>query len=209
MPHINHPAFKDQTGVVVGVLTVLGYAGTQNRHKMWFCECRCGTIIKVASCNISTGHTKSCGCYSKERLRELHTTHGMTNTKVYGIWSAMKYRCENPNSSAFADYGGRGITVCEQWSESFEAFLDDMGMPSHGMTIDRIDNESGYRPDNCRWATRKQQAANSRRTRWVTVNGKKVHAPDAAVMGGVRYKTLMARLYSGWSDHDAVFGRTK
>ena len=162
----------DLTGQRFGRLTVIERAGKDYiGQAMWRCRCDCGNVTVVAGGNLRTGNTKSCGCYGHEltiggyRSR----THGGTcdggkRTRLYRIWRAMKTRCYNLNAQNYKDYGGRGITICPEWLHDFVAFRD--WALSHGyrddLSIDRIDNDKGYSPDNCRWATAKEQRANQR-----------------------------------------------
>jgi hypothetical protein len=125
----------------------------------WVCYCVCGGLTFVRFDSIKS--TNSCGCLRKE-LGKARKTHGKLGTKVYEAWHSMKQRCLNPNHKAYRNYGGRGITVSEEWVNSFENFLKDMGEPTPGMELDRIDNEAGYSAQNCRWVTRKENARNRR-----------------------------------------------
>lgn len=137
------------------------------------CLCDCGARKSVYYGSLSRGATKSCGCLNREVARdpESKTTHGLSHTKEYQTWINMKHRCEDRRNVKYADYGGRGISVCERWGH-FEYFLDDMGnAPTPGHSLDRVNNALGYGPQNCRWATRKEQSLNKRNTRMLTVDG--------------------------------------
>lgn len=137
-----------------------------------------------------------------------HERHGMRNTPTYRSWSAMRNRCEKPKDSMFYRYGGRGIKVCERWM-SFPNFLDDMGERPEGMTLDRIDSDSDYSPENCTWATRKEQNRNKPNNRMLTIYGLTMCLAEWAeiVAHETRYDTIKSRLNRGWSDKEAVFGK--
>ncbi len=164
------PAFIDLTGSVFGRLTVLGMNGKNKRgNYRWLCECKCGNRITAESSNLRRQLTQSCGCYRNDRVREACQTHGETGSPEWIVWQQMKQRCLDPKSPCYARYGGRGITVCARWLESFGAFLADMGRrPTPQHTLDRIDNSRGYSPQNCRWATKTEQARNTRGNRLLT-----------------------------------------
>lgn len=146
-------------GKIYGRLTVIHRAeSSKNGHAKWFCRCECGNDTVVFASNLKREHTTSCGCVNDEVI----TKHAMQGTPEYHTWKGMIQRCANPNASRYKDYGGRGITVCEEWL-SFEKFYADMGDRPTGTSLDRIDNNSGYYKDNCRWATQSIQNSNKRR----------------------------------------------
>lgn len=147
-------------------LTVLGDTGKRSPHRdiLWLCECSCGKKVYVVGSKLKSGHTRSCGCLQRELFSAKSTTHGQRYTRLYRIWTAMKTRCTNPNSKDWPNYGGRGIGVCEKWLNDFSAFCEwalENGY-ADDLTIDRKNNDRGYCPENCRWATRAEQNQNKR-----------------------------------------------
>ena len=155
----------DLAGQVYGRLTVKRFTRTRNSNAHWLCLCECSTEVEVAACHLKSGHTASCGCFHREVTGDTHRTHGEGRygqiTPEYRSWRGMLARCYSPSHNRYYRYGGRGIQVCPEWRNSYETFLLDMGRkPDRKLSLDRIDNDKNYGPENCRWATAKQQAAN-------------------------------------------------
>lgn len=193
---------KDLTGQVFERWTVLGFRGTDKRRiAIWLCRCNCGTESIVSGANLKTG--RSTGCRHCGGIGVI--THGMSESPEFTSWRAMIERCTNPNHKQYDDYGGRGIRVCKRWAESFQAFFDDMGPRPNGCSLDRHpDHDGSYAPDNCRWATAKQQARNTRRNRYLTFNSETKLLIEWAEHVGISEKTLRTRLRDGWSVERAL-----
>lgn len=157
------------TGKTFGYLIVLEFVEVTKRYRyIWKCLCKCGNITNVRSCSLISGHTKSCGCLHIEKSREVNKSHGKSKTVEYKTWTAIRARCSNPSIPDYQLYGARGIKVCERWNNSFENFFLDMGLkPSKKHSIDRIDVNGDYCPENCRWATEETQSRNKRNNRWL------------------------------------------
>lgn len=181
------------TGLFFGLLTVLGRGPNAGKEPRWNCVCACGARTLVYGSSLRCGGTTSCGCAAREATRERSTRHGMTGAPEWLAWASMKARCSNPNTRGFANYGGRGIKVCERWT-SFENFIADMGVrPTSGHQLDRIDNDGDYEPGNCRWATRKENMRNRR----VTKRYDGMTLREIADATGANYNTLKTRARRG------------
>lgn len=175
-------------------------------QSQWLCKCDCGNVTIVASNNLIRKNTLSCGCYQKDRTSKTKKIHGDAHTRLYNIWSGMRRRCLCKSEPAFKNYGGRGVTVCKEWQESFVNFKvwALKNGYSEDLTIDRIDVVGNYCPENCRWATLKQQENNRRDNVCVTVNGETHTLAEWSEITGISYNTITKRRYRGWSDVDAV-----
>ncbi len=189
--------------------TVITYKKSKGYKYMMFCSCDCGNS-KVMSLQVLRRGIISCGCSLKDWNRESKSTHGMTKDgdKVrseYSTWSKLKRRCTNPLDKYYKDYGGRGITVCNEWLDSFEQFYEDMGpRPGKKYSLDRINNNNGYYKENCRWATQSQQMRNTRTTHNIEYNGITKCISAWADEYNINLCTLSNRLLSGWSVEEAL-----
>jgi hypothetical protein len=186
-------------GLKFGRLTVVSEEGVRNKIRRFSCVCSCGNVRSVAGTDLRRGHSKSCGCLQKQLASKANRTHRKTNSTEYHSWSNMKARCLNKNHPRWADYGGRGIFVCQSWIDSFECFLKDMGKCPAGYSIDRIDVNGNYEPSNCRWASNNQQARNCRKTKIVEYMGRALSLPDHCEMLGLDLKCVKARVALGWT----------
>lgn len=152
---------KPMVGRTFGRLKVMAYVETKRKVAYWACQCICGKQTIANGGALRNGHIQSCGCLRNERVPR---THGRSRTPIYFIWKSMRQRCENPNNRAYRYYGMKGVTVCERWQD-FALFFEDMGDPPEGLTIDRINPEGNYCPENCRWANWSVQNSNKRKRR--------------------------------------------
>ena len=185
----------DLSGQVFGRLTAVTRVGTDSGGRaLWSCRCSCGASHNVASGHLRSGNTKSCGCLNVDSS----TTHGMSTTSTYHTWESMKARCGNPKHKFYSRYGGRGIKLCSRWS-MFENFYEDMGECPVGLSIERKDNNKGYTPDNCVWASDKQQSKNKSSNVNLTYNGRTQCISVWAKELGVSANTLYSRIRRGWS----------
>lgn len=192
-----------QVGDRVGILT-LRERQTTSKSVYFKCECECGNFILVRHDHLFDGATLSCGCRGYANLIKHGESRGHTVSKEYAIYAGMKQRCYNTNHKHFKSYGGRGITVCSRWLNSFAAFLEDMGRCPEGMSLDRIENNGHYEPDNCRWATALQQARNKRTNLILTAGLQSMTLSEWSEKTGIGVGTIQRRLKLGWTTERAV-----
>lgn len=186
-----------------GKLTVINCIGVKNHCTMWRCLCDCGNYTNVYGWTLVKGNTKSCGCLRSETLKHTAFKHGKTGTRLHNIYRSMLRRCHNKNDK---DYGGRGIAVCSEWKDDFMSFYDwaiNNGY-EEGLSIDRIDNNKGYGPSNCRWATRKQQNRNTRQNKFYTINGETHCLSEWCEIYNIAYKKVYSRLRRNWTIERAL-----
>jgi len=193
-------ALIDLTGQQFSYLTAIRHI--KNGKSRWLCRCVCGKETVVLSYRLRSGRVRSCGCKRMELIIAKNKARGFRggrqNRPLYNTWLGMVQRCTNPESSCYQHYGGRGITVCDRWLNSFDAFSEDMGPRPKGKSIDRIDNNKGYSPDNCRWATRHEQMNNTRQNVWIEHNGVTMTASQWSRELGINVRTLCDRAKKGW-----------
>lgn len=206
---------EDLTGQKFNRLTVLSFAGRNRFNEIhWNCICECGAAVVCTKKALVSGRTKSCGCwrmtYIKTIAKKHLTTHGKCKTREYEVWSGMRERCENPMDHKYPSYGARGIKVCERW-KTFENFLSDMGpRPSAQHSIDRKDNNGDYSAENCRWATRKEQARNRRDNHFLEFDGKRLTIAEWSELTGIRYDNIKNRINNlGWSVQKTLTTQTQ
>lgn len=205
---IRNVSLKDQTGKRFGRLVVIALhrrdESKENNH-VWRCRCDCGGEKLANVKNLRSGKTSSCGCLFLEGMRARNTTHGLcrTHPREYRIWKNMRARCASRGNKSFPDYGGRGIYVCERWAE-FPAFIEDMGAVPDGGSIDRIDVNGPYSPDNCRWASATDQARNKRSNHLIEYHGETKTLQEWCNQFCIEPSKARYRLRTGW-DIDDVF----
>lgn len=197
----------DLVGDKYGRLTVL--EKMTERHNgcvVWQCQCDCGNYDYVTTGELRYGRHISCGCYQKERASQANITHGHSGSRLYGIWCAMIKRCENEHAKSYKNYGGRGVSVCDEWRRDFNAFQEWANQHGYSdkLTIDRKNVNAGYNPENCRWATRSEQMNNTRRTRHFEHNGETHTLREWSEITGFSFTLLKGRLQRGWTIAQAL-----
>jgi hypothetical protein len=196
---------KDETGRRYGKLVVQHRdESAEADEAVWYCKCDCGNFRSMRGTHLRKQHEPSCGCDRSEKAGRRATRHGKADSRVYQTWRSMLKRCYQTRNASYSRYGGRGIEVCERWRHSFENFLADMGEGGEGMSLERIDSDDHYGPDNCRWATAKEQANNRRDNRRVTFRDQTKTVTAWAEEMGLRPGLVVARIAAGWSVDDAL-----
>lgn len=206
--------FINLTGNTFGRLKVLRLGGRSKSNQiLWLCRCNCGKEILVQTCHLNSGHTKSCGCYRVEVARhfgEKNSSHGGHGTRLYNIWHGMKQRCYDKGCHSFPLYGGRGISVCDEWKHDFTSFRD--WAICHGyseeLSIDRIDTNGNYSPENCKWSTQEEQQNNKKNNLLLTLDGETHTAPEWGRMLGIPVHVIYNRIRYGW-DVENILKRPK
>lgn len=201
--------FSDITGQRFGRLTCVERTAKRNKQReiMWLCKCDCGNEIVTNGSGLRRGSCRSCGCLQRDGMRDKSATHSLSSdengntTRLYKAWCNMKTRCLNPNTREYENYGGRGISVCESWKTGYVEFHN--WAIRHGyeenLTLDRKDNDGNYEPNNCHWATNKEQQNNTRRNSFVVFQGETMTVGQLVDKAGVDYASFNQRLRRGWT----------
>lgn len=204
---------KDEIGNRYAHLVVIGRAeNTKGGNAQWLCKCDCGNTCVVNGNNLRRGKQVSCGCYGRQVRKKNDAPAEMTKERLYRIWQRMNYRCYNEHSNRFSTYGGRGITVCDEWRNDYIAFRTWAMQNGYceELTLDRIDNDVGYEPQNCRWASVKDQQRNRRNNRMITLNGETKCVSEWCEQFGLKPSTVSMRLHYGWTvAEEILFGKKK
>lgn len=199
---------KDMSGKKFGRLTAVEYSHSDKYGKaFWLCLCDCGNTAIVSGDKLRREKTKSCGCLQAEKRRMgIHRTHGLSETRLYSIWCNMKARCNNPKVDSFKYYGAKGITVCDSWRkfENFFKWANETGY-NDGLTIERIDVNGDYKPENCKWIKPEEQSLNKTNSHHLTISGNKKTIKEWSSESGIKYDTIERRINAyGWSAESAV-----
>lgn len=196
----------DLTGQRFGRLTVIKRDGTIYGQASWLCICDCGKSVVVRGYCLRKGETRSCGCLAAELAQKRLITHGATKTRLFKIWSNMIARCYKPYHKSFKDYGGRGISICDEWLHSFAKFQGwaIANKYADNLSIDRINVNGNYEPSNCQWLTMKEQGQNRRTSRIITINNCSKTLSEWADKYGIIPETIARRIKAGWSEEKAI-----
>lgn len=200
--------FIDLTGQKFGKLTVIKRVENgKYGHSKWLCVCECGNKKEILTLNLIRNNTISCGCYNKERMKNMALKHNKSNTRLYNIFNKIKGRCYNENNPAYKNYGGRSIKVCDEWLDKENGFINFYNWAINNgykknLTIDRIDVNGNYEPKNCRWVTAKVQSNNKRNNRIIEYQGKQYTLTQLSEKLGIKLTTLEWRLEHNWREKD-------
>lgn len=197
---------EDIIGKKFGYLTVKEYVGYKNRHPFYKVVCDCGTEKDVDYWSLMRGHSRSCGCLHRKMVGDMARKHGESKTRLFKIWCGIKKRCLDQNSSRYSYYGGRGIKICDEWKNDFIPFRDWAKANGYTdeLTIDRIDVNGDYSPENCRWATKEQQANNTRSNHYLEYKGIRRSMMEWCKILGLNYSTIRGRINSyHWTVEEA------
>lgn len=195
----------DLVGMRFGRLSVIGKTKTKSNRVAWICKCDCGNETTPMTTSLLKGRTKSCGCFHRDRTAETFRKHGQYNTRLYRIWGNMHQRCSNPKKDNYHLYGAKGVSVCDEWKDfsDFSKWAMENGY-SDSLSIDRIETDKGYSPENCRWATPQEQTDNRSCTKLISFNGKTQTIKRWAEETGIPYKNLLWRIDHGWDAEKAL-----
>lgn len=205
----------DLTGKKIGRLKIIKEVERKNKYsRVWLCKCDCGNYKEVLQADLMNGNTKSCGCYQKEFLQKCRTKHNKRHTKIYHIFAGIKRRCFNKNDKIYHYYGGRGITICDEWLDKDKGFMNFYNWAMEngyrdGLTIDRIDVNGNYEPSNCRWVDMKVQSNNRRSNKIIEINNEKHTLVEWRRINGVSSTTYYRRIKKGMSVEKALTIPTK
>lgn len=202
----------DLTGQRFGRLVVIKRVENNKRQEVqWLCQCDCGNTKVVCAAHLKKGNTFSCGCLKRERSVQQLKTHGLSYTRIYGVWAGIKYRCYNANQKQYKNYGGRGITMCDEWKNDFKVFYDwaiahgyDEKASKGECTIDRIDVNGNYEPSNCRWVNNTTQQNNRRNNCYLTYNGETHTTAEWGKILNISVMALNHRIERGWTIERAL-----
>ena len=205
--------FSDLTGERFGRLVVIERVGTdRNKKPLWKCRCDCGNTTIVTPQPLKEGRIKSCGCLHQERMNAGNIKHGKRYSRLYKIWVGISQRTNNEKNPSYKHYGGRGICVCDEWLNDFQAFYDWSVTNGYNdnLTLDRIDNDGNYEPSNCRWATQKEQMNNTRVNRLITLDGETHTVKEWSEITGIPSNVIHARIHKlRWSEQEAITKEVK